>query len=205
MYISDRLELEEKLASWKDNQPNYLFRGIEYNPSDNVIAQVLREEGGKPIEDYFFGANIITTDGTFFYLELMAGDSPANPFTAGSMAINNPSSADSLAVGDDWSDVNSPIANSFVAGQNITATYPNLNNGDAGNPGGGASILTWKQSWTGAQFISGGTTIKGGAIVKDNTPTGTDPLLNHWNFSVAFGKLATEPLDVWVNHSLVGV
>lgn len=205
MYITDNIDLTEKLASWKDHQPNWLGRNLEYNPEDNVIARVLRMEGGKSLEDYIFGANIVCTTGAFHYLQLMASDTPTNDFPAGTMVINNPSSADTLAVGDDFADVNSGIAGSFASGQNITATYPNLNNSDAGNPGGGAAVLTWKQSWTAAQFNSGATDIKGGAIVKDNTPTGTDPILNHWNFTSPFGKLSTEPLDVWINHTLVGV
>lgn len=273
--MSDMKEVTEQFLSWKDNQPHNLSRYSAYNPDDNVIARVLRREGRDILHDYIFGRNLVVETGEQYYVQRMTVSTIDNNFSAGTMIVNNPSSADTPNTADDFSDVNSPIAGSYssiqstnfaggtghvdqesvglvgtgssatgtlnvtagvidsititvggsgyVSGEAITlsgatgtggsgvATLPSLtsvalNNTDTGNAGGGQYIITWKQSWTAPAFVSGANNIQGGCTVDTNAPGVNEPLLNHWNFDQgSFSKQNTEPLDVWVNHTLLGV
>ena len=279
MFIHDMKQLEEQFNSWKDHLPNTWNRYNEVNPNDNVIAKVMREEDGKPLADYFFGANLVVETGEHYYVQKMTDSTITNNFANGTMVLNNPTSADTIASDDDFSDVNSPLAGSYsslasvtivtggsgyvqdesvtitgntssaanaVATANVTAgaltsvtitdggsgyqsgetvtitstggsgandatiTLPlltaiELDNQDAENAGRGQYIITWKQSYLASSFEATTNAVTGGAIVADNAPSGTDPLLNHWNFNNTFTKQLTEPLDVWVNHDLAGV
>ena len=122
MFISEMRELEEKFQSWKDRQPAHLSRYSEYNSNDNVIARVLRQEGKDTLEDYYFGANLVVETGEQYYVRKMSDTTLVNDFAAGSMVLNNPSTADTIASTDDFSDVTDPISGSYSSVESISIT-----------------------------------------------------------------------------------
>lgn len=191
----------ELFESWKDHQPHYLKRNVEYDPRNNVIALLTLKDGfQKPI----FGRNLVTDTGELYYTKRIAQEATLSPdfSTDGRMILNNPASADTPAADDEYQDVNNPITDSNKV---IDGTYPKRNDDDVDNPGAASNVFTWRTTYAGADFdTEGGNNITGGAILETATPIGTSPILNHWNFGTPFGKLSTSSLVVWVNHTLVG-
>lgn len=168
----------------------------------NVVALETKIDGTKI---YHYGKNLLVDTGELYYTKELANEGGITPDfgTDGRMVLNNPVSPDSPAAGDTFNEVNNPIT---LSNKVIDATYPTRDDQDADNPGAGANVFTWRTTWTGGDFdTEGGDDITGGTIVDTGSPVGGSPLLNHWNFAIAFGKLSTSTLIVWINHTLVGV
>jgi len=169
----------------------------------NVVAKLIHPDGSS---EYFYGKNLLVDTGELYYTKEIAQEgSPVPDFsTNGRMVLNNPASADTPAAGDTYNEVNNPIDPASI--KVIDATYPTRDDQDADNPGAGVNVFTWRTTWTGADFdTESANDITGGAIIDTASPVGGSPLLNHWNFAIAFGKLSTSTLIVWINHTLVGV
>jgi len=168
----------------------------------NVIALETKSDGTKI---YHYGKNLLVDTGELYYTKEIAQETTPVPdfSTNGRMILQNPASADTPAAGDTFNEVNSPIT---LSNKVIDGTYPTRDDQDADNPGAGTNVFTWRTSWTGADFdTESANDITGGAIIDTGSPVGGSPLLNHWNFAIAFGKLSTSTLVVWINHTLVGV
>lgn len=191
------IEHYEKFLSWKDKQPNYLTKGIEYNPQNNVVALQTFEDG---FQEVYFAKNLAVITGTQYYVELINQDTVTNAF--GFMQVGNPATEDTISSDDDYSDFITPVVASLKA---IDGTYPQRDDPDVNNPGLGEFIFTWRTTWTAGDFdTESANTIKNGVITPP-APSGTDPLLTHWEFTSPFTKLSTSSLVVWVNHSFAGV
>lgn len=78
-----------------------------------------------------------------------------------------------------------------VNGGTLYVTIPTVTiaNAVTGGTGGNATAT-----------ISSNLDIRSGIITLQNA-SGTDPIVNHWNFEVPFQKLATSTFILWVNHS----
>ncbi len=201
MFISENLgEINEKFASWKDHQPNYLSRYNEYDPMNNVIA-LLKYPDGTEIPK--FGMNLIVDTGELYYMEEMMGAANTTDFgTSGRLILNNPASADTLVATDAYAQLLTPIT---ASNKVLDGTYPKINDDDTANPGRASNVGTWRTTWTGADFdTEAANDITGGAIIATASPVGGTPLLNHWNFTTPFEKLSVASLIVWVNHTNVG-
>jgi len=167
----------------------------------NVVALETKSDGTRI---YHYGKNLLVDTGELYYTKRMAQETPTPDFsTDGRMELNNPASADTPAAGDSYDEMLTPITASRKV---IDATYPTRDDQDADNPGAGTNVFTWRTTWTGADFdTESANDITGGCIHEQASPSGSSPLLNHWNFAIAFGKLSTSTLIVWINHTLVGV
>ncbi len=167
----------------------------------NVVALEIKSNGTRT---YHYGKNLLVDTGELYYTKRMAQEAPSPDFsTDGRMELNNPASADTPAAGDTYDEMLTPIVASRKV---IDATYPTRDDQDADNPGAGANVFTWRVTWTGGDFdTESANDITGGVIHEQASPIGSSPLLNHWNFAIAFGKLSTSTLIVWINHTLVGV
>lgn len=217
-YIADTLdERLEKFRSWQDHQPAYISRGWEYDPRDNVVAILHKvDTEAETITRYDIpGKNLIVDTGDIYYAQLGAGEAVTNDFTA---ATSPPSDAGRMilrtgsptpAKGDTLAQVTTPIFTNATDVQAINATYPRTNDPDSDNPSPGADIITWTYDWAAGEATSDPTPIVGGAIANlttlPPTVTGTDPLLNHFDFTSSFTKGASDTLKVINNHPMNGV
>jgi len=190
-------ELKEAFLSWKDNSPHYQSRNEVININSNIIA-VLKYPDGH-IEPHF-SHNLVVTTGEEYYIELIGQITPTNAFDT--MTLGNPAGNDTLAADDDFGDLGSPITGSKKV---IDGGYPQNNDPDVANPGSGEFVHTWRKSYLTTDFnTDSAPDLRSGVIVIPSA-TGTDPILNHWNFISPFAKPSTAALVVWVNHNLQGV
>jgi hypothetical protein len=200
----------ENYLQFLETQPHLLERQIHnFAPQMNILAVLRTPEylgSGKydMIANFYYCKNIVTDDGDIFYAKMGALEarSANEDFEAGRMELNNPASADTLLKTDDYSDVLTPI----TASRKIyDATYPKTNDGDADNTGAGVDVVSYLTSWTTSDFNDGGTTIKGGMIHDNASPTANSSILTHYSFGTPFNKTASDTLKVFVNHEMLGV
>lgn len=200
----------ENYLQFLETQPHDLERQIHgFAPQMNVMA-VLRTPEVSPngivdmIANFYYTKNIVVDSGDIFYAKQGAGETPSanEDFEAGRMELNNPTSADTLNKADDYSDVLTPIT---ASRKTYEATYPKTNDGDADNTGAGVDVVSYLCSWATTDFNDGGTTVKGGMIHDNASPTANSLLLTHFNFGTPFNKTASDTLKVFVNHTMNGV
>lgn len=193
-------EINEAFLTWKDKQPNYVSRNELLNINSNIIA-VLKYPGGQIVPH--FTANLVVNTGEEYYVQLIGQVTPTNTFDT--MFLGNPVGNDTILATDNFSNLGTGTLGGGTTQKAIDATYPKNNDDDTANPGRGEFVHTWRTSYLTTDFNTDGqNNIRTGVIVI-STATGTDPILNHWNFTSNFAKLVTASLVVWVNHSLVGV
>ena len=197
--FSDNDSLKEAFLSWKDSHPKYSSRNELVNIDSNIIAALKFPDGH--IEPYFT-TNLVVTTGAQYYAQLVGQVTPTNNFLR--MVLTN-GTISAIAAADNFSNLPTRDFNSGTGEKDIDGTYPKNNDDDVANPGRGEFVHTWRTSYLAADFDtdSGKANVTGG-VITPATPTGTDPILNRWDFGTAFAKPATAALVVWVNHSFVG-
>lgn len=165
---------------------------------ENVIAVQTFKDGTKKT---YTTHNLITTDGANYYAELSSigragSGSPTNAFD--SALLGNSLTPGSPAIGDDFSDF---VPGTVGLSTEKVVTSAAINNLDTENTGKGAFIFTWKAEWSAGDFDTEGVDDISSGIITIPSPTGTDPILNHFIFPTPFEKLSTSSLIVWVNHT----
>ena len=157
----------------------------------NVVANLLLPSGEK---DLVLGHNLITTAGELHYAQLIAQATPTNAFGVMELATATPTQAAS----DDRSDYTIQASSEKA----FSATYPKINDTDAGNTGAGTDVFTYKAeyvpgdgAWTGLQ----------GGIITNATPGASEAILTGFDFSGSLNKDGSTALTVWVNHAPTGV
>jgi hypothetical protein len=207
--IANKLKMDY-FQSWADKQSDKIGRYHDWKKQNNVIAVLGVPESLSPRKDkteiikkWIFGKNLVTDDGEIYYALKGCGETPATNenFLQGRIELNNPSSADTLVATDTYDEMLTPIT---ASRKTITATYPQTVDPDADNTGDGTNVVTYKYEWTTTDFSNGGTTIKGGSIHDNASPTGPTKLLTHFNFASPFDKTTSDTLKVFVNHTMVG-
>jgi len=180
------------------------------DPQDNICVVLTHKDGSK---EWFYGKNTVTNDGDIFYAKKAVEEAPASNenFKTPACVLQNPSSADTLAKDDVYSDVNNPIVTSNAVQGTASGSYPKANDtGNSENTGAAVDAVTYKFAWTTAQInTSAGNAITGGAIYDvavTGTPAGATKLLTHWNFTspASFHKTNTDTLTLYVNHTMNG-
>jgi len=168
------------------------------NIKDNVIALLTHADGTYDIHTTH---NLITTDGSNYYAQLINGDTPTNTFNSCYLGNNN---TDTVGTGDSFVDFDAgDFQNNSPKDSEKLITSTGLNNLDADNTGKGPFIFTWKFIWEGVDFdTQGNDNVFSGVIsVASATQTGDQDLLNHFVFAIPFEKLATSTLTLWINHT----
>jgi len=163
----------------------------------NVVALLKHADGSFDIHKTL---NRVVTAGLQYYAQRIGGETPTNTFNT--CVLGNPATNDTIALTDTYANLGSPITASKKA---ITSNYPQLNNQDTDNTGRGEFVFTWKFEWGSADFNTEGANNVRSGVITLTTATGTNPILNHWNFGTPFQKLSTSALILWVNHSLSSV
>lgn len=208
--VGDKIEVEsfdermDKIHSAHGGQ-KYIAKGV-YKKKNIlfVLNQPDYYRTGKGKKSSFYGRivgdNLVTNDGDIFYAQAGALTTPSPNFadTNGRMELAN--AAQTIAKGDTYGNVASPVTTSRKA---IDATYPKVNDTDPDNTGAGVNVVTWRTSWTKADFNATG--IVGGCIHDaGSTPISGSKLLTH--FSVAsFDKTVNDSLKGFINHQMLGV
>ena len=156
----------------------------------NVVGNIILPTGEV---DLVLGHNLITDDGELHYAQLIDQASPTNAFGVMELATATPVQAAT----DDRSDYTIQASSEKA----ISATFPEINNGDAGNTGAGAAVFTYKYeyvpgdgNWTGLQ----------GGIITNATPGASEAILTGFDFSATLAKDSSTALTVWVNHAPTG-
>lgn len=168
------------------------------NIKDNVIALLTHADGTYDIHTTH---NLITTDGADYYAELIengknATAPPTNDFIT--VLLGNPGSDDTLNIADNFSNW---VQGTLLLTAEKTADQSKIGNTDLDNTGKGTFVFTWKFIWAGADFDTELQNDVRNGIITTASHVGTDPILNHWNFSMPFEKLSTSTLTLWVNHA----
>lgn len=171
-----------------DNKP--------YLSQYNVVGLLKNLDGSVK---YVKGENLVVTTGTEYYAQLINQDTPTNTFN--SAYLGNPAGNDSIAAADDFSDWGQ---GTLLVSTEKTVTSTGLNNLDTDNTGKGAFVYTWKIEWGAGDFNTESNNDVRTGIISVAGATGTNPILNHFNFASPFEKLSTSSLTLWVNHSIVG-
>ena len=186
---------------------------ISINPALNICVVKTDKDGNK---SWLYGKNQVTNDGDVYYAT-RAGTAPSvttapDPdFFSAACVLQNPSSADTIAKADTYSNVSSPITTSGAV-QNVETGFPKVNDTTTENTGKDVDAVTYKFTWTTSQIdTSSGNPITGGSIVDQadvtsGVPAAGSKLLTHWNFvsPSSFHKTNTDTLTLYVNHTMSG-
>lgn len=175
------------------------YRELGYN-----VVAVLGKGGftRKPYiqKGWFYGKNLVTTDGDIYYAKKGAGETPAanENFLQARMELRN--MADTPAKADTYGSILGPIT---ASRKTISATYPKTNDtGDADNTGDAVDAVSYSYSWTTADFND--TAIQGGAQHDNASPVAGTKLLNHFSIT-SFAKSASDTLKMFTNHIVEGI
>jgi len=163
----------------------------------NVLAVLVGPEGRRLVA----ASNIVTDAGDQYYAQRMAEEAVTNAFTSlylseGAWDAGHPakgSTADNLA---------SVIAGSEKAAD---AGYPKTNDDDTDNDGSGVDVVSWRFSYSKADFSSSAI-VAGTVSIAAATFGGAsgDPLLTGFDLS-SFSKTSNDTLKFFVNHTQNGV
>lgn len=189
------LEIDEAFLKAKDHAPNYTKRNVSIVKDNNVLA-VLKFPDGHVEPHITF--NLVVTTGDQYYAQLVGQVTPTNDFDT--MAVTNGATA-IPAADDDFSDLSTADVNGDPI--KVLDGVPTLNNNDAANTGKGVFVFTWKVTYLTTDFNTDTKANVTDGMITPATPSGTDPVLNHWQFT-PFAKPSTAALIVWVNHTFVG-
>ena len=194
-----------------------LPKGI--NPKDNICVVLKSEEGDKR---WFYGSNLVTSDGDIYYAKVASGETPATNEDFGRtnatciLQTGAVTGDDAPAKGDAYQDVLTPLVANHQSTnsetQLVESGYPKTaatSGGDADNSsGGGADAVTYKFTWSKTEINTGsGNPITGGCITdKDGSLASGKKILTHWGFTApaTFHKTNTDTLTLYVNHTMLG-
>ena len=189
------------------------------NPKDNICVVVKHEDGNK---QWFYGSNLVTTDGDIYYAKVASGEDPATNEDFGRtnatciLQTGAVTGSDAPVKGDAYQDVLTPLVASHQASgsetQLVESGYPKTaatGGADADNSsGGGTNAVTYKFTWAKTEINTGSSNpITGGCITdKDGSLASGKKILTHWAFSnpATFHKTNTDTLTLYVNHTMLG-
>ena len=194
-----------------------LPKGI--NPKDNICVVLKSEEGDKR---WFYGSNLVTSDGDIYYAKVASGETPATNENFGRtnatciLQTGAVTGSDAPVKGDAYQDVLTPLVANHQSTnsetQLVESGYPKTaatSGGDADNSsGGGTDAVTYKFTWSKTEINTGsGNPITGGCITdKDGSLASGKKILTHWGFTApaTFHKTNTDTLTLYVNHTMLG-
>lgn len=155
----------------------------------NVLAVLERPDGKLLIP----ASNIVTDAGDVYYAQRGAAESPTNAF--GILELGSAGTPGKTA--------NRSSFTQIAGTQKAHDTgYPKSNDADADNTGAGTDVVTYRTSYTKADFNASG--ISHGWIT-NATPGTSEPLLTGYAFAASFNKTADDTLKVFTNHQLTGI
>ncbi len=159
------------------------------NTKENITVVIKDAEGN--IKNIIKGSNIVTDEGDIMYAQKIVGEATDfdTPYLRLGTGNTTPTKSDT--------DVETYITGSAKA---VDVGFPQRNNTDPGNTGGGADVVTWKFSYSLGDLDVVG--ISEGAIVDASTPT---KAANHFLFSASFDVASSDQLTVYCNHTLNGI
>lgn len=139
------------------------------------------------------GRNLVTNEGDKWYAQSACGESPTQTFANLYLATAGPTPAKD----DDYSDF------TFHAGSEKapTATYPKTADGDSDNTGAGVDIVSWKYEYTTGDGPFVAVTH---SFIAAAGASGTDPILNSYEWGASWGKDASTSAKVFANHEMLG-
>lgn len=157
----------------------------------NVAAVLKNVKTGE--EKTHWGANLVTTEGDKYYAEAAVG---APSWAVAGIRLGT----DTTTPAKGNTDVITELAGA-EGRKAIDATYPMVSDSDGDNTGAGASIVSWRVTYTTNEAI--GSNIAELALV-DNI-TAPTKALTRVKFSAPFTKTTNDTLKVFVNHTFQGV
>lgn len=168
----------------------------------NILA-VLETPDGKQFNP---GHNLVTTAGDQYYASKAAGATPGTIYGSHAMATAASIAPAKTGSGSQYGNF-TVVSGSLKA---TDATYPLVSDPDANNTGAGANVVTWRVSYTKADFNTataithGLVTIAGANANTVGSPVSGSNNLTGYQFAASFTKTVDDTLTVFVNHSLVG-
>lgn len=168
----------------------------------NVEAILSRPDTRKPYwkKGWFYGKNLVGTDGDIYYAKKGAGETPTTNENFIGGRIEFRTGAATPAKADTYSAVTTPVTTSRKV---VSATYPKTNDtGDADNTGDAVDAVSYKFDHTTTDFNA--TAIIGGCVHDNAAPVAATKLLTH--FSIALlDKTSTDTLKFFINHAVEGI
>lgn len=148
--------------------------------------------------------NIVTTSGNQYYAERGANQTPAMTFNAGRLTV----AASYLSTETNTRTFGDFVRTTFTGTQAFDATYPRTSDPDTDNTGAGATIVTYRRTYSTTQANF---TIKALGVSRagatSTAAASLKKLLNYVTLSVAqqVTKTSAQTLKVFVNHTMLGV
>lgn len=140
--------------------------------------------------------NLVTTAGDVHYAQRAADGTLTNVFDALVLGTGSatPTKADTYA------------ALTVVSGslKRFDAGYPQANNQDVANTGKGASVTTFKVSYSASESNAANISRLAITNYQNGSPGASEPLLCHAAFASPFTKAGTDTLVVYWNHTFLG-
>ena len=167
------------------------------NPDLNVCIVKEDSEGNK---SWIYAKNIVTDQGDLYYAQKSAGEVATNNFSGADGRMELRTGTVTPAKTNTYNEFTTPVTTSRKI---IDSGYPKTADADSDNTGAGTDIVTWRTSWTTADFNATG--IIGGCIhIGGESPASATKLLSHYTIA-SFNKTASDTLKIFVNHTFNGV
>lgn len=159
------------------------------------IVVVHRDARGR--ERIIRAKNLITSAGAIWYAQKAMGEAVTNNFIQMRVGTGN---GGAWAAGSTYSNLTGPIV---ASAKDVDAGYPKRNDNDAANTGAGVNVMSWRWSYTSADFTSG--TPVTDAVITIAAPAGGSAILTGFTFGTSFTLAAGESIKIFVNHTLTPV
>lgn len=160
----------------------------------NIVA-VHRDRHGRIT--YHRTHNLITSAGAIWYAQKATGETPTNTFIQMRVGTGN---GGAWGAASTYSNLTGPISGSA---KNVDATYPMRNDSDSANTGSGVNVISWRWSYTSADFTSGTAVTDG--VITIASPSAGSALLTGFTFGTSFTLATGESIKIFVNHTLTPV
>jgi hypothetical protein len=197
-----RLNATRKYLEFKDGW-EFSEWGVFVPKHMNIMAVLTTPEG----KFFNVGHNLVTAAGDAYYAARGAAATPGTIYGSHAMATAHTGVPTKTGAASQYGNV-TVVSGSLKA---TDATYPLISDADTDNTGGGATVVTWRVSYTKADFNTA-TAITDGVITIANgnpntvgSPVSGSNNLTGYVFASSFTKSVDDTLKVFVNHTLLGV
>jgi hypothetical protein len=161
----------------------------------NIVAVIFRADG--TVRQVIKAKNLITDAGAIWYAQKATAEAVTNDFKQMRVGTGN---GGAWAAGSVYSNLTGPIAGSA---KDKDTGYPKRNDDDTANTGAGTKVMSWRWSYTSADFTS--VTPVTDALITITGPVAGSAILTGFTFGASFTLAAGESIKIFVNHTLTPV
>lgn len=173
-------------------------------PGRANILLILQDASTGRVEKIVEAQNVVTIRGNQFYAERSAGQTPTWTFQSGRFVVASSYRVNEAPTTNTYGNF---VLTTFSGTQAFDGGYPKTSDTDTDNTGSGATVVTWRRTYTTAQA---NITIRALGICRAGATTTAAVslryLLNYITLSTAqrVTKTASQTLKAFINHTMLG-